>query len=306
MSIPPPLRKLQYVLAVARELHFRKAAERLNVSQPYVSRQIKEFEADIGFDIFRRDPVALTASGQALVVRVSQMMNRLDDDFRNAVDAARAISQRYAREFTIGISPWTFPILRRQVRIVQRAKFPKIQLRFRSLTALELFDALDSRQIEAGMTFAPLGRDDLRQISLRSEYLCAVLPRTNPLARRSYFSLADLNNKPLLSADDMRTHPALHQWLLERCSAAGFRPAFVEAVASAQEAFDLVQEGVGIALLPQSICRSGFQDICSVPIRDLEPIELVLAYRGDSPPLAQRIALGIADALRSPDMARAG
>ena len=52
MSIPPPLRKLQYVLAVAQELHFRRAAERLNISQPYVSRQIKEFEADIGFDIF--------------------------------------------------------------------------------------------------------------------------------------------------------------------------------------------------------------------------------------------------------------
>ncbi len=119
--------------------------------------------------------------------------------------------------------------------------------------------------------------------------MCSRRPSAMPACRRSYFSLADLNNKPLLSADDMRAHPALHQWLLERCSAAGFRPAFVEAVASAQEAFDLVQEGVGIALLPQSICRSGFQDICSMPIRDLEPIELVLAYRGDSPPLAQRI-----------------
>jgi DNA-binding transcriptional LysR family regulator len=78
LSIPPPLRKLQYVLAVAQELHFRRAAERLNISQPYVSRQIKEFEADIGFDIFRRDPVALTASGQELVSRISELMNRLD------------------------------------------------------------------------------------------------------------------------------------------------------------------------------------------------------------------------------------
>jgi LysR family transcriptional regulator, cyn operon transcriptional activator len=53
MSIPPPLRKLQYVLAVARELHFRRAAERLNVSQPYISRQIKEFEADSGILLYR-------------------------------------------------------------------------------------------------------------------------------------------------------------------------------------------------------------------------------------------------------------
>jgi DNA-binding transcriptional LysR family regulator len=96
MSIPPPLRKLQYVLAVARELHFRRAAERLNVSQPYISRQIKEFEADIGFNIFRRDPVCLTASGQELVVRISEMLSRLDADFRIAVDAARAVNQRQA------------------------------------------------------------------------------------------------------------------------------------------------------------------------------------------------------------------
>ena len=92
MSIPPPLRKLQYVLAVARELHFRRAAERLNVSQPYISRQIKEFEADIGFNIFRRDPVCLTASGQELVVRISEMLSRLDADFRMAVDAAKAVN----------------------------------------------------------------------------------------------------------------------------------------------------------------------------------------------------------------------
>ena len=91
MSIPPPLRKLQYVLAVARELHFRRAAERLNISQPYVSRQIKEFEADIGFDIFRRDPVALTASGQELVSRISRRVykcwneTKLDNSYKVAI-----------------------------------------------------------------------------------------------------------------------------------------------------------------------------------------------------------------------------
>ena len=105
MSIPPPLRKLQYVLAVARELHFRRAAERLNVSQPYISRQIKEFEADIGFNIFRRDPVCLTASGQELVVRISEMLSRLDADFRIAVDAARAVNQRQQRSSLSATAP---------------------------------------------------------------------------------------------------------------------------------------------------------------------------------------------------------
>src|SRR5258708_10657692 len=131
MSIPPPIRKMQYVLAVARELHFRRAAERLNVSQPYVSRQIKEFEADIGFDIFRRDPVALTASGQELVVRIGEMLSRLDADFRIAVDAARAVTQRQATEFTIGHCACTSPQLRRQIRFVQKVRVPKLPLPLR-------------------------------------------------------------------------------------------------------------------------------------------------------------------------------
>jgi DNA-binding transcriptional LysR family regulator len=306
MSIPPPLRKLQYVLAVARELHFRRAAERLNVSQPYVSRQIKEFEADVGFDIFRRDPVALTASGQELVVRISDMLSRLDADFRMAVDAARAVNQRQAREFTIGHCACTSPQLRRQIRIVQKVRFPKLRLRFRILSVLDMFDALGSGQIQVGITFAPLGRDDLRQILLRSERLCAIVPRANPLSVHTHLSLADLNRRSLVTADFRRTHPALHQWLTEQCMAAGFRPAFVEEVTSAQEAIDLVQEGVGIALLPEGVCRNGVQDVRVMPIQDLKPLELVLVYRSNCSPIAERIATGIADSVRGGELAHTG
>jgi len=306
MSIPPPLRKLQYVLAVARELHFRRAAERLNVSQPYISRQIKEFEADIGFNIFRRDPVCLTASGQELVVRISEMLSRLDADFRIAVDAARAVNQRQAKEFTIGHCACTSPQFRRQIRVVQKVRFPKLRMRFRILSALDMFEALESGQIQVGITFAPLGRDDLRQITLRSERLCAILPRRNPLSVESSLSLADLSKRALVTADFRRTHPGLHQWLNEQCLATGFRPAFVEEVTSTQEATDLVQEGVGIALLPEGVCRNDTQDVCVIPIRDFKPLELVLIYRSNCSPIAEKIAIGIADSIRSDELARTG
>jgi DNA-binding transcriptional LysR family regulator len=306
MSIPPPLRKLQYVLAVARELHFRRAAERLNVSQPYISRQIKEFEADIGFNIFRRDPVCLTASGQELVVRIGEMLSRLDADFRIAVDAARAVNQRQAKEFTIGHCACTSPQFRRQIRVVQKVRFPKLRMRFRILSVLDMFDALETGQIQVGITFAPLGRDDLRQIPLRSERLCAILPRRNPLSVESSLSLADLSKRALVTADFRRTHPTLHQWLNEQCLATGFRPAFVEEVTSTQEATDLVQEGVGIALLPEGVCRNETQDVCVIPIRDLKPLELVLVYRSNCSPIAEKIAIGIADSIRSDELARTG
>ena len=80
----------------------------------------------------------------------------------------------------------------------------------------------------------------------------------------------------------------------------------MEEVTSAQEAIDLVQEGVGIALLPEGVCRNDTQDVCVIPIRDLKPLELVLVYRSNCSPIAERVAVGIADSIRSDELARTG
>jgi DNA-binding transcriptional LysR family regulator len=169
MNPTPPIRKHQYVLAVARELHFRRAAERLSISQPFMSRKIKEFETEVGFDIFRRNPVSLTESGRVLVIRLRQMMEQMESDFRKAIDADHAVNHRNAQEFTIAHSAYISLALRQKIRNIQKAKFPHLQLGFRILFALDLFEALDSGQVQAGVTFAPLGRQDFTHISLRSE-----------------------------------------------------------------------------------------------------------------------------------------
>jgi DNA-binding transcriptional LysR family regulator len=80
----------------------------------------------------------------------------------------------------------------------------------------------------------------------------------------------------------------------------------VEEVTSAQEAIDLVQEGVGIALLPEGVCRNGVQDVSVMPIRDLKPLELVLIHRNNCSPIAERIAIGIADSVRGNELAPTG
>jgi len=87
MDSLPPLRKLQYVLAVARDLHFRKAAEKLHVSQPAISRQIREYEEDAGFEIFHRDHhfVSLTKAGRAFVSDIEEILGRMEGDFTAAI-----------------------------------------------------------------------------------------------------------------------------------------------------------------------------------------------------------------------------
>jgi DNA-binding transcriptional LysR family regulator len=300
MSSVPPLRKLQYVLAVAHELHFRKAAEHLNVSQPSMSRQIRELEAELGFDIFHRDHhfVALTEPGRAFVAAAEEIMERLEQDFTKAVDVARAIHHRNAQEFTIGHSPYISPKLRLRIRRIQRSLFPSLQLRFRSMFPADLSPALESCWVQAGLTFEPLNRDEIGKITLWPERLCAVTPRKSTLSPRPYLMLSDLRDLPLICTYSARTHPMLCQWMLAQYARVGFEPHAVEDVNSPQEAFDLVQANVGIAVLPHSSCFNMPPTLRSVPIHDAEPMTLALVYHPNCTEQTQHIVHQIGELLR--------
>ena len=158
MSSFPPLRKLHYVLAVARELHFRKAAERLNLSQPSLSRRVRELESELGFEIFRRDHhfVETTEAGEAFLADVEQILPRLQADFQRARDHARNISRQDSALFIIGHSPFVPTGFRRQIRSIQRRKFAYLNLQFRTVFAPELAESIASGTYHAGVTFAPL------------------------------------------------------------------------------------------------------------------------------------------------------
>ena len=87
---------MQYALAVAREAHFRRAAESLNVSQPCLSRQVKELEAEIGVELFQRDshPIEPTAAGREFLAVVEDLLPRIDAEFQRAKEAARSACRR--------------------------------------------------------------------------------------------------------------------------------------------------------------------------------------------------------------------
>jgi DNA-binding transcriptional LysR family regulator len=124
---------LEYVLAVARELHFGRAAERVHVVQSSISRQVREVEAELGFDIFRRNNhlVDLTPAGRAFILAVDDIMARFDTEFKRARDLSRLISRRNAASCLIGYSPFVPAALRHEIRSVWKLRFPSIRLQFR-------------------------------------------------------------------------------------------------------------------------------------------------------------------------------
>jgi DNA-binding transcriptional LysR family regulator len=300
MGLTPPLQKLVFALAVVRELHFGRAARRLNISQPYLSRTIREYEGELGFALFRRNRriVELTAAGRAFLKHAKDILADLDNAYDRAVEAGRLISRQSASSLVIGCSAFVPPRLRCQTRTIQRLRFPTLHLELRVASPTETIESIRSGVFQAGVTYAPLDRDDLAQIPLGSERLHAVFPRAQSVNGAGEITLTDLRTRPLIVPCSERTHPALRRWLLEQCEKAGFRPNIVEELSSADGVFDLVQDGVGVAILPGEACDGMPPDLQCTPISNLEPVESVLAYRREAPLQVQKVVTEIAHSLR--------
>jgi len=280
MSVSPPLRKLQYALAVARESHFRRAAESLNVSQPCLSRQIRELEAEIGTEIFERDsrPIEPTPAGREFLAVVGELLPRIDAEFQRAKDAARNADRQRNGSLTIGQSAFVPASLRREIRSALNTKFAYLHLQFRTISASELVGSIGS-MVQIGLTFMPLETGGLEQMPVRSEPLCAVVSEQASLVGKPSVTVADLKSHPLIVACSERTHPVLYERLVEQCRTAGFRPKIAEEVTSAQEAFDLVEGNVGIAVLPHGTCGEAPSTIQYYPITGMDPLQLAFLYR---------------------------
>ena len=294
----PPLRKLQYALAVAHEAHFRKAAESVNVSQPTLSRQVRELEDEIGLELFYRDrhPVALTTSGEAFFAVIEEMMSKIDADFQRAKDAARQALRRTSTSITIAHSPFVSLRFRREIRSALSRKFTYLQVQFRTVFASELVSSINSRMADVGLTFTPVEIGGLDQIPVGTERLCVIVSQESALVGKPAVTLADIKSCPLIVACSERSHPILYARLLEECRAAGFRPTIAEEVTSAQEAFDLVEEKVGVAILPYGVCEEAPPSIRYFPVLGVEPLELVFLRRHDDG-LAAEILEELAGAL---------
>jgi DNA-binding transcriptional LysR family regulator len=299
---------LEYVLAVARELHFGRAAERVHVVQSSISRQVREVEAEVGFEIFRRNNhlVDLTDAGREFILAVGDLMARFDAEFKRARDLSQLIARHHAALCLIGYSHFVPATLRHEIRSIRDLRFPSIHLQFRLATELEMADSLGSGVFQAGVTFAPLERNHLQQVPLRTEPLYAVSVRGHSSNGNGVVRLADLRTHPLIVPCSERTHPALYQWLHGQFIIGGFRPKIVEEATSTQEAFDLVQDGVGTAIIPGGVCGEVPSALECSPIHGMEALRLVFIYRYGSSQVTQKIVSDLANSLRGTHLANTG
>jgi DNA-binding transcriptional LysR family regulator len=245
------LRHLRYFVAVAEELHFRKAAERLHVAQPAVSEQVRKLEQELGVMLFNRTQrsVALTTAGIAFLEEARHVLRHSEV----AQQAARNAGERATTRLRIGYLPDALPIsVPRALRRLAGAA-PAVEVDLTTGPSLRLIEDLRARRLDAVVTSLPAPTKGLRVTSLGQQGAVVVLPATHPRAVESTIALGQLAPERLVVLP-REANPAFHNAVVTTCHMAGLSPTFVEIPEPRVEHVLLaVAAGAGLAVLPEAV-----------------------------------------------------
>ncbi|WTT09970.1 LysR substrate-binding domain-containing protein [Streptomyces zaomyceticus] len=274
------VRELRSFLAVAEELHFTRAAERLYVSQPALSKQIRALERQLGAPLFDRDRrgVALTSVGTALLPHARAVLAAWEAG-REAVRRAREAADR---TLVVGMStsPGRGGLLP-AIRSRFTGAHPEAALRLRQVGWEDPTAGLADGASDVAFVWLPLaGADRFRWVVVAAEPRLVALPENHPLAARERLDFADLLDEPFLALPD--TGPELRDHWLALDSRNGRPPVVGGEIASADETYEALVGGLGICLVAVGnaplLARDG---VVVRPVDGVTPSHFVLAWRAD-------------------------
>jgi DNA-binding transcriptional LysR family regulator len=244
------LRHLKYFVAVAEERHFRRAAERLYVSQPAVSEQMRKLEDELGVRLFDRTnrSVSLTAAGAALLDEARRVLQQAEI----ARMAARHAAQGTTDRLRLGHLPDLLPSSVAHAMRMLGASGTRLHIRLETGPALRLIGQLRARQLDAIIVGLPAPTDGLRITRTGGERAVAALPAGHPHASSPCVSLHRLAPERVIVLP-RDSNPAFHSAIVAMCRDADLAPDLVElGEARTDHAVLAVASGAGLALLPES------------------------------------------------------
>ena len=269
------LRHLRYFVAVAEERHFGRAAARLRIAQPPLSRQIQALEAELGFALFDRTGrrVELTAAGAKLHEETRRVFAALE----HAVSEARRASRGESGHIRVGyLSTFANSGLPEVVR-AYRTRSPGVEVELRELSPQEQIQALRDGDIDVGFVRAPVDEPGIRSDLVRSEPLVLAVPRGHSLASRKSVDLEKAAREPFVLFPRARG-PAYFDLLMRLCHAAGFTPRIVQE-APQLDIVSLVAAGFGVSILPASIRQVRRSGVALLRIVGNPRTELLVVWR---------------------------
>jgi DNA-binding transcriptional LysR family regulator len=258
------LRLLRYFLVLAEERHFRRAAQRLSISQPPLSLAIRQLEESLGTKLFQRNSrnVELTVAGRALQSEATFLLRRVEE----VRDFVRAVDDEKGGLLRVGFGGSTLyrglPAIIRSFRKLH----PGIELRLQELSSAEQIVALKRDEIDFGFINGLETPDGLDGFRFCREPLLACLPSGHPYATKRSVQLEKLAAEEFILFGRSAS-PAYFNSILEACQSSGFSPTVIHEVRHWVSVISAVAHGLGVALVPQAMTSAHIAGVVLLPLK---------------------------------------
>lgn len=245
------IRQLEYFIEVARQKSFSKAAEALHVSQPSISKAIKELENQLGSVLFYRNTknVELTDAGEAILEQAQQIIS----SFQNINAQLRGITQMQTGKIHIGLPPITGVSGFAQLLGRFKSEYPNIQINLYEYGSKKIEMGIQDGSLDMGIIYVPCENGQLYEtISFVQDPLKIIMHPEHPLAGKTIVTYQELRDEHfvLYSSDYI-----LHDKIIERCKQAGFSPHIIFETSQRELMTQIVAARLGVALLPGKVCQ---------------------------------------------------
>jgi DNA-binding transcriptional LysR family regulator len=277
------LRHLRYFVAIGEEQHYGRAARRLRVAQPALSRQIQDLEEELGFTLFDRLPrgVKLSSAGKLFLEDARRILQEVGDAAARAGRVANGRSGTLRIGFTEnscwrGVVPESF----RRFRELQ----PDAELQLQPSASVEQIEAIRSGRLDAGfVNFMPKSDADLDQLLVARQHVELAAPKGHPLTKLKNIRLRDLTDAPFIWFPRWPS-PAFYDRMMHECYRGGLKsPRIVQEGSNEATILSLVSSGLGVGWVLGTARWRCPETVVVLPVADLNmPLSLALAWRRDN------------------------
>lgn len=295
------MRYLKSFIAVAEELHFGRAAERLYMAQPPLSHQIKKLEKELGVQLFERNTrsVRLTSAGESFLEPARDVLLGIEVAVRAAQNAGKGEYGRVTVGFAGASSHESLPLLTRAVRLAH----PGIELVMRGQTYANVaLSRVAAGSLDLGFVRLPVTQPGVESRVIMNEEMICALPSDHKLAQRKRIPIEALAEEPFVSFPP-NSGSSVRDAAFRLCEGAGFNPRIVQDAPDSYTILALVAAGVGVTLTLTSCQHIQQTGLVYRPLAKPGPLmQTALAWRTDNPSAVLRAVLAVAEeALPTPD-----
>ena len=285
------LRHLRYFVTVAEELHFGRAAERLQMTQPALSKQIAGLEKELDVQLLARTKrtVQLTAAGQVLFDQARRLLAQVDETVQLVKRTANGEEGALAIGFTATATSTVLPGLMRRFR----DRCPNVELTMQELCTEAQVSALNEHKIDLAFLHPPIDERGLKLYPILEENFVAVLPKGHPLLKYKSLPLRVFAGEPLI-IHPRQEGPVLYDGFIQLCHQFGFQPNIVKETISMQTRVCLAAAGIGITFVSESAQSAVGNEVICRPLADCPmKLQFAAAWRQDAiaPTLREFLAI---------------